>query len=120
MFTCTYPGTITGIRWSFGVRATATTSIISWFIVITRDGYAANTPALTNGSSLYQPEGDVLAFGGCPLSFDADGSNPVIMFNDSTKTMRKLQNGDVMQFVTLGDQAASGTLHGALQFFLKT
>jgi len=122
LYTCTYPGTITGIRWSLShhvVQDTAGTEGM-WFIVVIRDGYAANAASLTSGSSLYQPESDVLAFGAFSGSRDTSGTDSGVIQDGSTKTMRKLQAGDVMLFVSIANVDSNIDLFGAVQFFIKT
>lgn len=122
--TTTFPCTITGLRWSIGFANKQTTGPvdISWAIVIVRDGNAANALSQTSGSSLYQPEQNVLAYG-CTEFQDADlnpGGSGAAQFEGSTKTMRKLMGGDVLQFLHLGSVAASADFMGTIQFFCKT
>lgn len=122
LYTATYPCTITGIRWSlcYGQALDDNLSAGTWFIVIVRDGYSSNTPSLTSGSSLYQPETDVLSFGSFCAFKDTSGSGASVLYDGNTKTMRKIQAGDQMFLVSLGTDVNQGTLFGAIQFFLKS
>ncbi len=120
--TFTFPGTITGLRWDlvYNMSTDATLITGNWAIVIARDGDTPNTLVLTNGSSMYQPETHVLAFGGWTGTKDADGTGPTVHWSDSTKTMRKVQAGDTLNFITLASIGTSGDIAGIIQFFLKT
>lgn len=122
LYTATYPGTITGIRWDLQcIGIVNSLNQGRWFIAHTRDGYTPNAPSLTGGSSLYQPETDVLAFGALLNYPDATvGVDTPITISGSTKTMRKLQAGDRLDFVSLGSVANSMFMAGTIQFFIKT
>ncbi len=119
--TFTFPGTITGLRWDIDYTMSTDATLIQgvWAIVIARDGDTPNTLVLTNGSSMYQPETHVLAFGAWVGIKDANGMHQV-HWNDSTKSMRKVQAGDTLNFITLANIGTSGDLSGVIQFFLKT
>lgn len=115
--TATYPCTITGVRWHIGLKNTyAGANNFWWAIVLVKDGQTADTLATSDGASIYSPEGNVLAWGMVELD-DAAGD---LTFNGegSTKTMRKLQGGDTIQFISIS-AAASMTLRAGVQFFCK-
>ena len=120
--TTTFPCTITGLRWDMSATSNLTTgaSTMVWAIVITRDGNAVSTMSQSNGSDFYTPEQDVLTFG--VRSFpDADLNGPLEShWVGSTKTMRKLKQGDVLNFIALGTAAAQGTVRSVVQFFCKS
>ncbi len=122
--TATFPCTVVGLRWNFAIRNTATSgdNLVFWIIVLVHDGQSANTLSTSNGADMYTPENDVMAFGTVHLT-DADLANggPAIMHvQGQTKTMRKMQQGDLLQFITLGSVATGGTAIGTIQFFCKS
>lgn len=121
--TTTFPGTVVGLRWSINVDSNVTTAdpLCVWAIVRIPDGESVKTPAISDGSNFYQPEENVLAFGSARV-VDADNTNGpnVMQFDGSTKTMRKLKQGDVLGFVTLNSVASGCTVRGIIQFFFKT
>jgi hypothetical protein len=117
-----FPGTITGLRWSLAVvrsGGTATTfGEFAWAIVLVPAGSTISTISLTSAGSLYDPEQNVLAFGrGC--TFSAAGEFP-IMFDGSTKAMRKLKTGDKLVFTNMGTATERHDIAGTVQFFYKT
>lgn len=121
--TTTFPCTIVGLRWDLSFLSLLTTgnSIVLWFIVVVKDGNSANTPSFTNGADAYTPEQNVLAFGTSRVRDSDVGSGPSIIHNiGSTKTMRKLKAGDLLQFITLSDVASSQLAIGMVQFFCKS
>jgi len=120
--TTTFPGTVVGLRWDFGaVAITAAEQTVAWLIVVIPDGEAANTPAISDGADLYTPEQNVMAFGAARLrANDSGGGSSTIHVSGSTKTMRKLKQGDVLAFITFGAVANGTDLDGCVQFFFKT
>ncbi len=121
--TTTFPGTVVGLRWNFNVAVAQATAdaVVSWLIVVVQDGEAANTPSQSNGADLYTPEQNVLAFGVSVVRDSDVGQGPgVIPIEGSTKTMRKLKQGDLLQFITLCSAVNGATAQGAVQFFFKT
>lgn len=121
--TTTFPCTVVGLRWSLSFVTNLTTGspTINWALVVVRDGLSASTLAISDAADFYTPEQQCLAFGVAHLA-DIDGTTgPRIQrFEGSTKTMRKLKQGDVMQLICLGDTASTGTLKGVVQFFCKS
>ncbi len=121
LITATFPCTMTGLRWDFVVSGN-TTSIMTgyWAIVLVQDGLAASTLATSDGADLYSPEQNVLAFGSYQSADTDQGNGPMSSHHTgSTKSMRKLKNGDKLQFVTIVTSNA-GILDGAVQFFCKS
>lgn len=119
--TATFPCTVTGIRWD--ISATSTISGLTqvwWAIVLVKDGNSANNFATSDGSSFYQPEQNVLAFG-VAICGDADGNSGNLQqrMEGSTKTMRKLMAGDKLQVVYVATNF-DASLTGIVQFFCKT
>jgi len=60
-----------------------------------------------------------MAFG---LSLVPDGgtANTTNVFQGSTKTMRKLQRGDLLRFITLGVATNTQAVRGVVQFMCMT
>ncbi len=121
--TATFPCTIVGLRWSFSVTGLVTTGnpTTNWIIVLVKDGNAANTISQSNGADMYTPEANVMAFGTATnLDTDATAGNTVVHINGSTKTMRKMQQGDLLQFVSFCSITTGANVKGVVQFFCKS
>lgn len=122
LITATFPATVTGIRWDLSFdNATGTVDIaVVWVLVRVKDGNQPSNLSTTAGSSLYQPEQEVIAFGTSVLQNKTGTSGPAIMhIEGSTKSMRKLMGGDQIYFCTYAN-ITGGTLIGVVQFFDKT
>ncbi len=121
--TTTFPCTIVGLRWSmsFSSQVSTNNAVVNWIIVLVKDGNTANTISQSNGADMYTPEQNVMAFGtvSC-LANDETGGNQNQQVMGSTKTMRKMQGGDLLQFITLADVANSVVVKGVIQFFCKS
>lgn len=121
--TVSIPSTVVGIRWNATALAiTANQCMYAWAIVVVHDGNSVSTPSLSNASTFYAPEQDVLAFGfgGLNPAGSTDpgpNTNPI---EGATKTMRKLRVGDELHFITIGNVASSVDIFGAVQFFTKS
>ncbi len=117
--TTTFPCTLTGLRWSIDIGGDGGTGLARthWAIVIVRDGNTANTITTTGESTFYEPEQDVLAFG--VALTQADLWDPK-HFDGATKTMRKLMDGDLVQFLMLGEATNTSKVAGVVQFFCKS
>jgi hypothetical protein len=117
----TFPGTITGLRWSLTVvrsGGTATTfGHFKWAIVIVPAGTTISTINMSSAGSMYDPEQNVLAFG-CGCTWSSAGENP-LMFEGTTKAMRKLKAGDKLVFTCFGTATERHDLAGTVQFFYK-
>ncbi len=121
--TATFPCTIVGVRWDFTVTGLVTTGnpTTSWIIVIIKDGNSANTISQSNGADMYTPEANVMAFGTATnLDTDATAGNTVMHITGQTKTMRKMQQGDILAFVTLCSIVTGANVKGVVQFFCKS
>ncbi len=121
--TATFPCTIVGVRWSMSMSNNVSTgdTIVNWIIVLVHDGNSANTISQSNGADMYTPENDVMAFGTTILSdSDIGAGNRTHNFKGMTKTMRKMRQGDLLQFITLASAANSAIVRGVVQFFCKT
>ncbi len=121
--TTTFPCTIVGVRWSmtFSSQVSTNNAVVNWIIVLVKDGNTANTISQSNGADMYTPEQNVMAFGTVSLlANDETGGNQNQQVMGSTKTMRKMQGGDLLQFITLADVANSVVVKGVVQFFCKS
>lgn len=120
--TTTFPCTIVGLRWSIGFTSTtANDHTVNWIIVIVKDGNSANTISQGNGADMYTPEQNVMAFGTVNLMSNAEtGGNMNANVQGSTKTMRKLQGGDLLKFISFSNVATSTIINGVVQFFCKS
>ena len=85
------------------------------------EGTAISGISQTNAATMYNPEQNVLAFGVCQVG-DIDGSTGprIHQFEGSTKTMRKLKAGDLLQLGTISNIVSGAALKGVVQFFVKT
>ena len=121
--TTTFPCTLTGLRWSLSFLSVLTTGPAAqfWAIVINRDGETSNTLNTASAATLYAPEQNVLAWGHF-FVVDADiGQGPSSQLTEGvTKTMRKLQEGDTLDFITIGTAGTANLVRGAVQFFCKS
>lgn len=126
----TFPGTITGLRWDLGAfcgvggGGTGGNSLITWAVVKVREGITQPSDIMfTNGATTYAPEQDVMAFGSFNLSFNATGGAIIAPgHNDegSTKTMRKMQNGDRLFFIARATNSNTQVIAGTVEFFYKS
>ncbi len=121
--TTTFPCTVVGLRWNISASTilTSSTSLLYWAIIVVRDGLAASTISTSDAADFYTPEQNVLAYGISAFP-DADaGAGSVIQnWSGSSKTMRKLKGGDLLQFIVIGTAASQGGCDGVIQFFCKS
>lgn len=120
LYTATFPCTMTGLRWDVSAlgNVTAATTIV-WLIVIVRDGLTIPTLSTTDAATIFHPEQDVLSFGvGLVADLDAGVGNIQQHWTGDTKTMRKLQGGDRLIFLSICT-SNTGVLAAGVQFFLK-
>ena len=86
--------------------------------MIIRDGQSVGTVAVSDGSSLYEPEQDVLAWN--MTTSGATGPSTGVnedMYSGLCKTMRKLKSGDTLSLLLRGTNTETSTFGGACQFF---
>lgn len=121
LLTATFPATVTGLRWSMNIRGSTTAhQLVSWAIVIVKDGLSASTISQSDGAAMYQPEQNVLAFGSvATLDSDAGTGNGSYNWEGSTKSMRKLMGGDKLVLIAKAN-ANTATYAGVVQFFTKS
>ncbi len=115
-----FPGTLTGLRWSLGFVNSAGTAIggLFWSIVVVPQGTTASTMSTTNAATFYSPEQNVLTFGSATSLTSVAAQN--VMFEGSTKSMRKLKVGDTVVLLVVAQTNEKWTLHGVVQFFIKS
>ena len=125
LFTCTFPCTITGLRWDLSTAVSnsgpAADDYINWAIVLVKEGNTAGgLPVGTDSpQDFYNPEQNVLAFGSHVIPVNAIG----FPWRGNTKTMRKLQTGDEFRLVIrlgIGLGNDNAVFAGAVQFFCKS
>lgn len=121
----TFPCTITGLRWMITVENRTAVQGVSfgWAIVIDREGLTVNTLSVPgNGTDYYTPEGNILAWGTGKLAANNASAGEIIVRNEgTTKTMRKLQQGDVLAVLCRSNEATpSVNFTGTIQFFCKS
>jgi len=120
--TTTFPGTVVGLRWSMSARSVVTAAQrVDWAIVTTEDGNTVNNIGTSNAGDFYTPEQNVLAFGSMQLEASNSTAGPSnFMWEGSTKTMRKLKQGDTLEFTIISTNATGASIDGVVQFFFKT
>ncbi len=118
LLTVTFPCTITGVRWDLSFVQDAGTGNASflWAVIINREGLTIDTMSFGNASSFYNPETNCLVFG----SGIIDNNLDAIAHRGHTKTMRKMQGGDVLAFIMIGTATNTSKCQGVIQFFCKT
>lgn len=114
LYTATYPATVGGLRWELGLDASGGDNALAWAIVLVRDGGNPATLSHTNGGSLYVPEQNTIAFGRTFVGQDT------IHIEGSTKSMRKLMDGDQIFLIVKAKNALQWYVDGAVQFFMKS
>lgn len=120
LYTATFPGTLTGLRWNVGfANGAAVTDKLGWVIVVVPEGDSINAIGVTNGTNIYTPEKQVLAFGS--MQAGSVGTDHVVNIEGSTKTMRKLMAGDKLYFSNKSTTGhADSVCSASVQFFYKT
>ncbi len=114
---CTFPYTLTGLRWSLSVAQDAGTgtAVFNWAIVIVPDGETADSMVRTTGATFYRPEKNCLVFGNGMIENNTETKD----FTGTTKTMRKMMTGDSLVFTFAGITTQTTEVRGIIQFFQK-
>lgn len=86
-----------------------------WALVVVPQGTTVSAIATANQSTLYAPEAMVLAFGTGTVTAGA-----IHPFYIKTKTGRKINAGDTIQFTMVSTTANAVQHTYTIQFFLKT
>ncbi len=117
IFTCSYPCTMTGLRWNLAVDQSAGTGLAQfvWSIIYLREGETIDSMVFGDGLTFYKPESSVLVWGyGSIYNLTQTKS-----LEGTTKTMRKMQVGDTIQFIYKGVATNTSSVFGAVQLFIK-
>jgi len=122
LITATFPCTILGVRWDGYASALLVPGpMVVWAIVIVREGNSDSAIGISDGSTFYNPEQNVLAYGVMnPQGSGFPGGPVSVHFDGQTKTMRKLQGGDRLMFIARSDIAAGPDIACVVQFFCKS
>lgn len=122
-----FPGTITGIRWNVNVKSTTSATVrFAWAIVRVREGQNPSGLNIPGASGiLYKPEQDVIVIGHEMTHIENNTTG--VGWNNykiegTTKSMRKIQNGDRIYFICQDDDssASANTVAGMIEYFIKT
>ena len=118
-FTCTYPVTITGLRWDLSFLATAGTApaTYAWAIVRVPSGSSVETMDYNSGT-FYSDEANVLSWG---IGLLCPSDTPdTARYTSSTKAMRKMKGGDTLHFIYVGEATNTVGIAGGIQWFEKS
>ncbi len=118
LLTTTFPCTVVGLRWSltFDQDGGTSTAAFSWAIVIVKEGVTVDTLVTSDAGSFFNPEENCLVFGMGTI----DNNQHTVQFSGATKTMRKMQGGDILMFIHKGIASETSGSRGVIQFFCKT
>lgn len=118
LLTTTNACTISGLRWSLSVGQDGGGGIAfgHWAVVVVKEGNTVNAIGTGDAGTFYAPEQNVLTFGNWLI----DNNVETKIFSGNTKTMRKMQGGDVLLFVVVGVATNTSVVFGTFQFFCKT
>lgn len=129
IFEATFPLTIVGMNWDLKFRTTSTSSgnsLCNWCLNLQRDGGTQMLlnaiPSATIASFLaVGAEGDVMVTGQAGTTFNIlvePNDDQYTLWRDSmdgfTKSMRKLQVGDELQFQAISDSLFGVTVSGII------
>ena len=124
--TATFPCTITGIRWDLWIvgefaAATAESQRILGCLCLVKEGTTISGPDFTDSNDTWTPEGNVLVqYAGVVRAQDSSNGADPIHITGETKTMRKLQAGDLFRHIINGQVASATTrIFGTIQVFCK-
>jgi len=108
------------LRWdlNFRTNTSAVPPEFWWVLVIVKDGDSANPLDVSDLAQLYTPEQNVMAFGAGRLQASTDSAGPKsIRMSEKTRTMRKMMEGDSLQFIITTSVSSAILVNGAIQFF---
>ncbi len=116
--TVTFPCTIVGLRWDMAIfqDAGTGTSLPFWNIMIVKDGVTIPTMSVGDGGDFVTPEQNVMVFGAAAIDNNVESFH----WQGTTKTMRKMQNGDQLIFALRANATNTVGVRGVIQFFCKT
>lgn len=111
-----FPSVCMGVVVSGASSTTAGANVpFTWALVVVPQGTAISAISSANLTSLYTPETFVMAFGAGTL--ESGAIQPFLM---KTKTGRKINAGDTIQFTVTSSTANACQHTYCVQFFLKT
>ncbi len=113
--------TLTGLRWNFGVASNQDISDVqyNWALVIVKDGDTANALNVGNNQQMYTPEQNVMSWGTGILTKTSSSAGPAThQWEGTTKSMRKMMEGDNLTMVFTSNVTNGVIIHGAIQLFL--
>ncbi len=118
IYTATFPCTMTGLRWSltFNQDGGVAQSHFVWAIIYLREGETIDGLVITDGLTFYKPESSVLVWG---YGGQKGGHLVDSLREGTTKTMRKMQAGDIIAFIMKGIATETTECAGAVQLFVK-
>ncbi len=118
LLTVTFPCTIVGIRWEINCAQDAGTALSghNWAIVIVKEGVTVDTSGTADAATYFNPEQNCLTWGIGQI----DSRTETKTYTGSTKTMRKMQGGDILMFIARGEATNTTSIKGLIQFFCKT
>jgi len=96
-------------------NAAANNGAIAWAIVLVKDGNSAGTLTISDGSTLYNPEQNCIAWG---VGY-AVPQQEALRFEGQTKSMRKLMGGDRIILIRKCNVVDDIDAYGCVQFFSK-
>ncbi len=117
LYLATYPSTMTGLRWDLSFFQGSGTAVCTWVwaIIYLRQGETLDTLTFSDQVTLYEPEQSCLTWGFGII----DASTQTKRHHGSTKTMRKMQVGDTIEFIIKGVVNDGVSTRGAVQMFQK-
>ena len=117
VYTCTYPCTMTGLRWNLAFAQSAGTvwCHFVWAIIYLREGETIDGLSFGDGLTFYKPESSVLTYGYNTIF----NHTQTKLMEGTTKTMRKMQVGDSIQFLMRGITTETSEVRGCVQLFVK-
>lgn len=115
----TFPCTLAQLGWDFSLQNTGASFIsMLWFIVYVQEGNSASTINLTSGNTAYQPEQNVLAYGSYGAVSSSSGSATVKEDKGMVYPNLRLNTGDRILLVSLGDSASTVSTVGCVSMKL--
>lgn len=128
--TATYPCTIVHYKIEMTAHCNDNSVLgnhVFWALLLVKDGYNANTPNIADTNDFYKPEQNVVTWG-CVKCFGwgaagAYPANDVKRITRSEKVNLRLQAGDTLQMIAMGDEATNAAtvdLEGACEYIQVT
>ena len=124
LYTVVDPVTVGGFIWGINTSAVVDPAsgpaLVTWAIIVSREGITVGTLGIGNGSDVYTPGENVIVGGMFNVGDIALGTSVSHEHSGKTKTMRKLKGGDTVHFIARGVVATQQvTASGVITFFAK-